>query len=106
MRAKIITTVFLTLTAITLSAQESGRPRIGNITVLPSEPILPSGNCSASRFGYLEKDGKTKFTEAEIGKFVSSSLRDGYVLTIYPETGRGMFVDMECTADSKAPSRP
>jgi hypothetical protein len=44
-------------------------------------------------------------TKAEIGKFVDSSLRNGYVLTIYPETKRGIFVDMECLA-TKAPSHP
>jgi hypothetical protein len=44
----------------------------------------------------LEKSGRTKMTEAEIAKFVATSLRDGYVLTIYPESKRGIFVNMQC----------
>ncbi len=49
-------------------------------------------------------------TQYEFGKFVNTSLHDGYVLTIYPETNRGIFVNMECVATkpttSEAPSHP
>ncbi len=83
--------------------QQPEKPHISNIAVLPSEPIMPSGDCTTSRYGYLENHGKTKLTElteAEIGKFVDSSLHSGYIITIYPETKRGVFVGMECTNSS------
>lgn len=34
--------------------------------------------------------------EVEFGKFVIASLRDGYVMTIYPEPKNGIFLDMKC----------
>src|ERR1700675_1550116 len=105
MRAKLVFFAFLTLSAITLLGQESNRPRISNITVLPSEPVSSSGNCTASRSGYLEKNGRTKMTQAEVGKFVNSGLHEGYVLTNYPESKRGLFVNLECT-NSTASATP
>jgi hypothetical protein len=100
MRVKLICVVCLLLSAIIpLNSQELNQPRISNVTVLPSEPVHPSGNCTMSRSGYLEKNGKTKIKKAEIGNFVDSSLRDGYIVTIYPESTRGIFVNMECIAE-------
>ncbi len=96
MRVTLILLVFLFSTS-SLNSQESNKPPIAKITVLPSEPVKPTGNCKASISGYLEMEGRTKMTKAEIGNWVDSSLRDGYVVTIYPETKRGIFVNMECT---------
>jgi hypothetical protein len=95
------------LLASTLCAQES-KPHIGRIAALPSELPLVTATCTASRSGYLEKDGRTKITEAEMAMFIAASLRDGYILTIYPESKSGVFVDMECAASNKltAPSHP
>jgi hypothetical protein len=96
------------LSALALCAQEPSKPRISSITALPAD-ASPSGNCSASRSGYLETSGKEKITEAKLARFVSSNLRDGYVLTIYPETSNGIFVNMECTAKrpfTATPLRP
>jgi hypothetical protein len=97
-----------TLCALTLSAQEPTKPQISKITALPAEAPLSLATCTASRSGYLEKKG-TKMKEAEMAKFITFSLREGYVLTIYPESKSGIFVNMECpaSANSKAtPSRP
>ena len=102
LRRGIILSVCFVVGSGPVSGQESSKPPISKITVLPSEPITSSGSCTASTAGYLEIKGRTKITKAEIGKFVDSSLRDGYVITIYPETKRGIFVDMECIA-TKAP---
>ena len=44
-------------------------------------------------------------TQAEVGKFVNSGLHEGYVLTIYPESKRGIFVNLECT-NSTASATP
>lgn len=97
MRRNLICIGFLLLGAVPLlNSQETPRPQIDKITVLPSEPITPTGSCRSSTAGYLELKGKTKLSETEIGKFVDSSLRDGYVVTIYPATKRGIFVNMEC----------
>jgi len=103
MKKGILVLIVVSLcTAVGLIAQQLDKPQIGSITVLPSDPILPSGNCKVSRAGYLEKKGKIEMTKAEIGEFVDSSLRDGYVLTIYPQTKNGIFVNMECVAISRA----
>ena len=107
MRVDFIFLGCLLLSALApLNSQEVNRPQISNITVLPSESVVPTGSCTSSTAGYLEKDGKTELTKVEIGKFVDSSLRDGYVLTIYPKTKRGIFVNMECIAAPKVPSHP
>jgi hypothetical protein len=98
------------LCTLTVFAQEVNKPQIGSIAGIPADAI-PSGRCAASRAGYFETTGKDKMTEAKLAKFVSSSLRDGYVLTIYPETKNGIFVNMECTAQqpstaSRYPAHP
>jgi hypothetical protein len=90
----------LTVAALAVLAQD--RPRIASITAVPSEPI-PPGKCTYSTSGYLElKDGKTKdFSDAEFGQMILPALRDGYVLTIYPPTKRGIFVNSECRSANK-----
>jgi hypothetical protein len=99
------------LLAITLTipifAQEPSKPRISNIAAVPSDPASASSKCAASWSGYLEHKGK-KVTDAEISRFVTTSLRDGYVLTIYPETSNGVFVDMACSSKTQvnAPEHP
>jgi hypothetical protein len=96
-----------TFVAVGVMAQEPTKPSISSVAVLPSEPPAPSGNCAVSRAGYLEKDGKTDITQAEIWKMISAYLRDGYVVTIYPQTKRGTFVNLECPSKSTtAPKRP
>jgi len=82
-------------------AQELTKPQIGKIVALPADEPLQAATCTASWSGYLEINGRIELTEAEIGKFVASSLRDGYVLTIYPESKNGVFVDMTCPATPK-----
>jgi hypothetical protein len=89
------------LSALALSAQESNKPQISTITAVPADAPLSVPTCTASRAGYLETNGK-KMTEAEIARFVSSSLREGYILTVYPESKNGIFVNMECAARVKA----
>ncbi len=98
MRATLTYLACLLLSAITpLTCQDSSKPSISKITILPSEPVMPTGTCKFSTSGYLEMNGKTKITKAEIGNFIDSSLHDGYVVTVYPGTKRGIFVNMECT---------
>jgi hypothetical protein len=110
LRVYLVLAASLLLNVVPLNSQESNRPQISSIAVLPSDPVVASGNCTASTAGYLEINRRTKMTKAELGKFVDSSLRDGFVLTIYPETRRGIFVNMECFAThpktSEAPSHP
>jgi hypothetical protein len=89
------------LLALAMFGQEFQKPRIASIKGIPSEPISP-GTCTSSTFGYLELNGKTAgFTEAELGRMILPALRDGYVLTIYPPTKRGIFVNQECHAIQK-----
>jgi len=84
--------VLLLLAGAVLFAQS--KPEISNIGILPSEPVVPSGDCKSSTAGYLEQ---TQPTDSEIGQFVSKSLRNGYIVTVYPATKRGVFVAMQCT---------
>jgi hypothetical protein len=81
-----------------VAGQESQKNDI-KISTVPSDPI-PTGTCDSSMAGYLEKDGRTKLTDAEIGHAVSEATSKGYVVTIYPEVKRGTFVTYECPARS------
>jgi len=72
-----------------------------SISVLPPEPVA-GGTCKSSTFGYLDFNGKTEqFTDEELGKMIMPALRQGYVLTIYPPTKRGIFVNQECHGSRK-----
>jgi hypothetical protein len=81
--------------------QEATTPKIGSITTLPSEPIL-TGTCSSSYAGYLEKAGRTILRDNEVGHVVSKAIKHGYIVTIYPHTKRGIFVNFECPVNPKA----
>lgn len=84
-----------------LLAQDSDRPKISKLQGVPSEPV-PPGTCKASTFGHLQLNGKTAdFTDAEFGKMILPALREGYILTIYPPTKSGIFINQEC-ASAKA----
>jgi len=85
----------LALIAGSLSGQE--KPTIAKITVLPSDPVVPSGTCKSSTAGYVEIRGKTRLTDVEIGKAVAGYLKDGYIVTVYPATKSGTFVNLDCT---------
>lgn len=104
---KISVALALLLCTVALSAQEPNKPQISTVTATSHDAPLFAPNCTASRSGYLENNGK-KMTEAEMTRFVTSSLRDGYVLTLYPESKNGVFVEMNCTAAKKvtSPERP
>jgi len=88
-------------------SQQLEKPRISNITTLPSEPIL-AGNCKSSTAGYLEMPSRrTDLTDAEIGHSISKALKDGYIITVYPKTKRGIFVNYECPlAEPGTPKTP
>lgn len=79
------------------------QPEKPQVTIMgvPSEPT-PPGTCTSSTFGYLELNGKrTGFTDAEFGQMILPALRQGYVITIYPPTKRGIFVNQECHSAQK-----
>ncbi len=92
--------VSVLLLALAMFGQEFQKPKIASIKGVPSEPISP-GRCTFSTSGYLEQHGKINdFTEAEFGRMILPALREGYVLTIYPPTKRGIFVNAECPAQT------
>jgi hypothetical protein len=97
MRITLICAICSLLGVATVVGQEPSKPTISSITVLPSEPIIPSGDCKSSTAGYLEKSRQRAMFDDELGTFVSKSLRDGYILTVYPATKTGIFVNMQCT---------
>jgi hypothetical protein len=85
---------------IFLIAQEPDHPKL-TITGVPGEPIA-AGDCTDSTFGYLTVDGKRQdFTEADFGKTILPALRQGYVITLYPPTKRGIFINEECHSSRK-----
>ncbi len=100
---QLLKAALLTLAIPIALAQQISKPQISNISGRP-DPMPTTATCTASWQGYVEHKGK-KITEAEIGKFVAARLRDGYILTFYPETGNGLFADMKCIATDK-PSAP
>jgi hypothetical protein len=86
--------------ALALFGQEPSKRGV-TITPIPPEPIAV-GTCTSSTFGYLEWNGKrTGFTEAEFGHMLMPALRQGDVLTIYPPTKSGTFVNSECHGTAK-----
>jgi len=85
------------LLILVLPGQDATRRPNVSIVGIPSEPIVP-GSCKSSTAGYLEKAGNHDLTEPEIGHYIMAKLREGYILTVYPQTKRGIFVDFECTS--------
>src|SRR5260370_13129197 len=73
--------------------------RVRRVAILPSEET-PPGSGNASTAGYLEIGDRTELTEAEIGQYIVTALRDGFVVTIYPATKRGVFVNANCVSAS------
>lgn len=91
---------FLCGLSFILLAQEPTQPKM-TIVGAPPEPIA-EGTCTFSTFGYVKLNGKaTEFSGAEFGNAVLAALRQGYVLTIYPPTKSGIFVNQECHGTSK-----
>ena len=99
-RFTVLVSAALVVTPASSVPQQTTKPTIASISGVPSEPMPTTGNCTSSTSGYLELHRRTELTEAEIGKFVRSSLQNGYVVTIYPRTKSGIFVNMECIAVS------
>jgi hypothetical protein len=97
MRYKLICIACLASISISLFAQQASKPQISSVTVLPSDPVVPTGNCKSSTAGYLEQSRRRAVSNNEIGAFVSKSLHDGYILTVYPASKTGIFVSMQCT---------
>jgi hypothetical protein len=91
----VVGTACLALIACGLPGQE--KPTITKIIMLPSDPVVPSGTCRSSTAGYVEIKRRTKLTDAEIGKAVAGYLKDGYIVTVYPATKNGTFVNLDCT---------
>lgn len=98
---KVPLAVIFLLSAAASFGQE-GKPSM-RLMPIPSEQPLANGDCKASYSGYLEIKGDTKPTETEIGNFIESNLRSGYVLTIYPRSKSGIFVNMECNSPTGHP---
>ena len=98
MQRKVVQIMFAVLLgAGALFAQSANKPSITSITGLPSEPVKPTGTCKVSTQGYLEVNHRTNLSQKQIGKLISKFVHDGYIVTIYPPTKDGIFVDLECT---------
>ena len=91
--------------AAILLAQQQPKPNFSSIVASAPPDALSSaasGTCKTTTFGYLDLNGKTEdFTDQELGKMIQPALRQGYVLTIYPPTKRGIWVYQECRSAAK-----
>lgn len=99
MQPKYLISIALVSVALFAVSQQTQKPLM-TISVAPPEPIA-AGTCTSSTSGYLDLNGKTEFTEDEFGKMILPALRQGYVLTIYPPTKRGIFINQECHSAKK-----
>jgi hypothetical protein len=89
--------------AIPLALAQQPKPQLATMAAPPSDQI-PAAGCTASWSGYFQHKGK-KAISAELGEFVTSSINEGYVLTIH-QTQSGVYVDMVCPAKTNGPERP
>lgn len=109
MQLKIKPVVFMAITtacALMLLAQQPKYAKLTSITGIPGEPIA-AGTCTTSTSGYLELGGETSgFNDAEFGKAILSALHQGYVITMYPPTKNGIFLNQECHGGAKGTKAP
>jgi hypothetical protein len=97
------------LLALGLLAQGPNKPNLTSVHIIPSEPPVERAQCTSSRSGYLQMigDGRAQLTDTEVGRHVLARLREGYIVTLYPPSKSGIFVDADCPASqqtiSKAP---
>lgn len=65
----------------------------------PPEPV-PDHGCSGYESGYLENsDGRnhlTNYSAAQIGDYVDSRVKSGYVVIVYPQVSGKIFVIAAC----------
>ena len=102
-----VATVVASFLAIHLRAQQGTKPSVSitSIKAMPGEPI-PKGTCTYSTSGYLEKDGKREFKDADLGKLIAPALRQGYVITLYPPTKHGIYAYQECPSSGNSTAIP
>jgi hypothetical protein len=95
------------LTGLVLSvvAQQPTTAILSDVTPVPPSDAASAalaGSCKFSTSGYLFLNGKDGgFSDSQVGEALMSSLRQGYVITIYPPTKRGIWLNQECRAATK-----
>lgn len=85
------------LACVLMYSRQTESPSI-SVRISPSDKPLHAATCNASYSGYLHntKTGRPVISEDAIGKFIGEQLREGYVLTVYPPTSRGIWVNSDC----------
>jgi hypothetical protein len=95
MRSMIL--VFV-LTAITASSQETSKPAI-SIKLLPPAPV-PAGTCKEDEYGYLDTSKGSNqwvpFTSVELGSYVADRVKQGFIVTVYPQPNGRLWVAATC----------
>lgn len=88
----------LAIMAIAFVASPQDKPKIDKIviTVGPSEPPLKAASCKQSSYGNLHNGDRTRLTPEEIGEYVTRVIKEGTIITIYPESDSGIFVYARC----------
>jgi hypothetical protein len=82
------------LTVVVMAVAMQSPVGVRRVSAMPKD--LPAKRaCTFSTLGYLESEGRTKLTDEEVGRYVATALRDGYVVTLYPTTERGLFVNAD-----------
>jgi hypothetical protein len=103
MQVRIV--ILTTLVAVGICAQDATnkgqRPEI-NVRALPPDPVI-SDKCTFPISGDLVslRDGRRTLTETEIGKYVLDKLRNGYTVSLYPQS-YGIWAEESCYKPIKA----
>lgn len=74
-----------------------------HVRELPPE-MIPPGSCTESHSGYLgiEEPSKNSFdlTKQEIGNYVLARMKQGYSLSLYPQSNGRIFSIATCEASA------
>jgi hypothetical protein len=85
-----------TTLAVVLSAQNKLEIKRITVAVGPSDPPLNSASCKESSYGDLHNGQRTNLTPAEVGEYVLRTIKEGNIITVYPESKNGIFVYARC----------
>ncbi|HTR38551.1 MAG TPA: hypothetical protein VMH80_21735 [Bryobacteraceae bacterium] len=97
MRTTCRCAMILAMVISAIAAQDgSKRDAKITITVGPSDSPLNAASCKESSYGNLHNGDRTKLTPGEIGEYVARVIKEGNILTIYPESKDGIFVYARC----------
>ena len=74
------------------------KPKISIEVVVPDE--VPKGTCTEDHYGYLENQDSqnryTPYTSSQLAEYLGLRLKQGYVITLYPQPKGLLWVEAIC----------